>query len=98
MERFEELAIELEPQLKAMSNFKIGKTGQTIENRFDQEYSKDYNFCKVVGHSSEKETIDSVEMYLIERFHSLPNCDNEQIGGGEMAESDRYLVYVVYNK
>lgn len=40
MATYEELGDELEPQLKALSNFKIGKTGQIIGNRFDQEYSK----------------------------------------------------------
>jgi hypothetical protein len=95
---FEELAKELEPQLKSMSNFRIGKTGQTIENNYNKKYSQEYNFYKVVDHSSKKDTIDSLEMYLIERFHSLPNCDNEQIGGGDIMESGIYIVYIVYNK
>ena len=98
MATYEELGDELEPQLKALSNFKIGKTGQIIGNRFDQEYSKEYYFSMVGGRSSEKEVIDSLEMYLIERFHELPNCDNEQVGGGDMTESDTYIVYIIYNK
>jgi len=95
---FEELAKELEPQLNSMSNFKIGKTGQTIVNKYNKKYSQEYSFFKVVGHSSKKDTIDSLEIYLIERFHCLPNCDNEQIGGGDIMESGIYVVYIVYNK
>ena len=81
-----------------MSNFKIGKTGQTIVNKYNKKYSQEYSFFKIVDHSSKKDTIDSLEMYLTERFHSLSNCDNEQIGGGDMMESGIYIVYIVYNK
>jgi hypothetical protein len=38
---FEELAKELEPQLKSMSNFRIGKTRQTIENKYYKKYSQE---------------------------------------------------------
>ena len=95
---FEELAKELEPQLMLMSNFRIGKTGQTIVSKYNKKYSQEYKFFKVIDHSSKKDTIDSLEMYLIERFHSLPNCDNEQIVGGDIMESGIYIVYIVYNK
>ncbi len=95
---FEELAKEFEPQLKSMSNFKIGKTGQNIVFKYNKKYSQEYSFFKVVSRSSKKDIIVSLEMYLIERFHRLPNCDNEQIGGGDMMESGIYIVYIVYNK
>ena len=41
--------------------------------------------------------VDSCEKYLIEHFFEFPNCDNDQIGGGEMTESEWYFVYIVYN-
>ena len=68
MTSFEDLAQELEPQIKVMSNFKIGKTGQIIGNRFDQEYSKEYHFSMVVGRSSEKEVIDLAKANVIPHF------------------------------
>jgi len=51
---FEELTKELESQLKSMCNFRIGKTGQTIVNKYNKKYSQEYNFYKVVDHSSKK--------------------------------------------
>ena len=93
----EKLANELEPKFKNYSNFKIGKTGQTIEDRYNQEYWDDYSFYEVIGNSTEAEDVDLCEKYLIERFLEFPNCDNDHIGGGEMTESERYIVYVVYN-
>ena len=97
MATFEELGDKLETKLKALSNFKIGKTGQAIEERYDQEYSDIYDFYEEVGSSENAEVIDNFEEYLIKRFQDLDNCDNDQIGGGEMTESDRYIVYIVYN-
>jgi len=98
MATFEELADKLEPKLKVISNFKIGKTGQTIEDRYNQEYSDVYDFYEEVGYSTTAENIDNFEKYLIDRFQSFPNCDNEEVGGGEMTDSDRYIVYLMYNK
>jgi len=83
--------------LENSTNFKIGKTGRTIKERYDEEYSEEYKNYKTIGTSDKKETIDGFEEYMIERFSDLENCDNEQIGGGEMTDSEKYLVYVVYN-
>ncbi len=51
MSTCEELANTLEPKLKAYTNFKIGKTGQNIPERFNQEYSRDYQFYEVIESS-----------------------------------------------
>ena len=98
MATFEELGDKIEPKLKSLSNFKIGKTGQTIKERYDDEYSETYEKYDVVGSSEDKTAIDDFEEYMIERFMNLENCDNEQIGGGEMIESDKYIIYLVYNE
>ena len=97
MSTCEELANTLEPKLKAYTNFKIGKTGQKIPERFNQEYSRDYQFYEVIESSPKAEIVDSCEKDLIEHFFEFPNCDNDQIGGGEMTESEWYFVYIVYN-
>lgn len=97
MATFEELGDKLEKQIKNYINFKIGKTGQTIEERYEEEYKNDYGHYMILGTSSNKNTIDEFEMYLISRFDKYENCDNEQVGGGDMTDSDKYLVYVVYN-
>lgn len=97
MATFEEFGNKLEIKLKSTSNFKIGKTGYTAEERYNQEYLSDYNHYEEVGRSDNSEDINKLEEYLIKRFKDLDNCDNDQIGGGEMTESDIYCVYIVYN-
>ena len=92
-----ELGDKFELFIEKYSNFKIGKTGQTSQERYDQEYSKIYSKIVEVGNSDEKETIDDFEKYMIERFGDLSNCDNQQVGGGDMTDSKVYLVYIVYN-
>ncbi len=87
----------MENKLNSISNFKIGKTGQTIKERYDEEYSDTYDKYEIIGSSEDKSTIDRFAEYMIERFMDLDNCDNEQIGGGEMTDSNKYLVYLVYN-
>ena len=98
MATFEELGDKHGPWSKGLTSFKIGKTGQTLKDRFDQEYAEQYKSILTVGTAPDKTTIDGFEKYMIKRFGNLPNCDNEQVGGGEMATSSQYRVYVVYNK
>jgi hypothetical protein len=98
MATFKELADKLEPRLKAMTNFKIGKTGQTLQERYEQEYSEEYSYSEIIGSSTSSKTIDDFEIFLINQFADLKNCDNEQLGGGEMTKSDKYIVYLMYNK
>ncbi len=90
------LAKRLEPRLTEYTNFKIGKTGLTIVEQFDQEYSEDYSYYDEILSSPKAEIVDSCERDLIEHFIEFPNCDIDQIGGGKMAESERYIVYIVY--
>ena len=98
MATFKELGDKYESQLKTLSNFKIGKTGQTVEERYHEEYSDTYNYYEVIGSSDNETIIDDFEEYMIERFKDLSNCDNDQIGGGEMTKSNKYIVYLMYNK
>ncbi len=98
MASFEKLGNKYEQRLESLSNFKIGKTGQTITERYDEEYSETYDKYEVIGTSEKATVIDNFEKYMIKRFIDLDNCDNDQIGGGEMTESDKYIVYLVYNE
>ena len=98
MSTFEELGNKYEQKIKSLSNFKIGKTGQTIKERYEEEYSDTYEKYKVIGNSKSAATVDKFEKYMIVRFMDLNNCDNEQIRGGEMTESEKYIVYLVYNE
>ena len=97
MATFKEVSDKLEPLVKRMSNFKIGKTGQDLKDRYDQLHSDKYKNISQVGSSQDAETIDEFEKYLIDLFKDYKNCDNEKVGGGDMEKSDKYMVYIVYN-
>jgi len=97
MATFKELGDKFESKLKTLINFKIGKSGQTVKERYDEEYSETYSNYEIIGSADDKKTIDDFEKYMIKRFMNLPNCDNEQIGGGEMADSNKYIIYLMSN-
>ena len=98
MSTFKEFGDKYESKLKSLKNFKIGKTGQTIKERYDQKYSEDYSKYETIGISDKSNIIDDFEKYMIERFMEFNNCDNEQVGGGEMAASEKYIVYLMFNE
>ena len=98
MATFDELGDKYESQLKKLSNFKIGKTGQTVEERYNEEYSDTYDYYEIIGSPDNETTINNFEKYMIERFKDLSNCDNDQIGGGEMIKSNKYIVYLMFKK
>ncbi len=95
------------------SNFKIGKTGQNLSDRFNSEYKNTYNRIASVHKSGDSTEIDELEKHLIEHFKenwiselkrkahkmltgkTIPKCDNDAVGGGEMDNSNTYYVYVV---
>ena len=80
--------------LVVLERNRVGIGDNISINLVDDTYAK----YDTIGHSSKSEVIDNFEKYMIERFMGLDNCDNEQIGGGEMTESDKYIVYVMFNK
>lgn len=98
MATFKELGDKIESKLKTLTSFKIGKTGQTVKERYEEEYSETYDKYEVIGTSVKATIIDNFEEYMIERFMDFDNCDNDQIGGGEMTDSDKYIVYLVFNE
>ena len=97
MVSFQEIATQLAPKAKSYKNFKIGKSGQTAKERFDQEHCKTYASYGELGFSDTASTIDQCEQFLIDYFKSYPNNDNKQGSAGEMTNSNRYIVYIVWN-
>lgn len=81
------------------SHFKIGKTGQSLSDRFDSAYKNEYDRIKLIYNSNDQKIVDDLESYLIDRFLSFDKyksiCDNRAIGSGEMEDSEIYHVYVV---
>lgn len=81
------------------TSFKIGKTGQKLEDRFE-EYKKDYGDILEIYSSSKETWIDDLEASLVKYFRSAKDysskCKNEKSGSpGEMRESDKYYIYIV---
>lgn len=97
MATVQELITKWEPILKGHKTFKIGKTGQTCKDRFDEEHCKVFTKYAEMVYSTEPTSIDRYEIELIKHFKSYSNNKNEQEGGGEMTKSDRYIVYVVWS-
>lgn len=94
---FEKIGDDLGQRLQNYSGFKIGKTGQKLQDRYSGAYSHLYENYGEIYSSFNKAFIDNLEKYLIERFFELPNCDNENEGGGEMTNSNVYIAYIVFN-
>lgn len=65
-------------------HFKIGKTTQPLNDRFRQEYEKDYFTIAELYRSTDKQLIDWLEKTLISHFmtHNHFIFDNDQRGGG----------------
>lgn len=83
-----------------VKNFKIGKTGETLDERHGEpDYNGVYDEIDEVYSSKDPELVSRMEADLIEEFKDHPNCDNTRTTDkDEMAESDEYSVYVVWNK
>lgn len=85
------------------ANFKIGKTGETLEERKNKSDYKDaYQNIKEVYSSANSSDVDEVEAELIKKFIFYPNCENIKDGftshSDPMSEgAERYIVYVVWN-
>ena len=92
----------VEDVIAKCSQFKIGKTGQTLEDRGHQsDYSIEYEWIEKVFVSTSKDEVSKMEAYLIDKYKNHPKCDNEK--GGEASVHDamtedtsEYIVYVVW--
>jgi hypothetical protein len=91
----------ISPIVQTVANsktFKVGKTGQHVDDRFRTGHADNYKLIKEIGFSASKKEIDDIEIELIKYFKAnFKNCDNEQHGGGDMGPSNKYSIYVVWN-
>lgn len=87
-------------------SFKIGKTGQSEDDRLSQYNAdpdeKDYEYIEYVF-SGCKQDVDDMESFLIEYYKDNPKCDNKK--GGKVSNNDKmagdaevYHVYVVWKE
>ena len=85
------------------SSFKIGTSGMTAEERFSEpDYNGEYDGIEVVYESPSADNVSRIEASLINFFKNHEKCDNIKDGEGSvndtMADSDKYIVYVVYKE
>ena len=88
---------------KNWSSFKRGKSGMTAEERFSEpDYNGEYDGIEVVYESPSADNVSRIEASLINFFKNHEKCDNIKDGEGSvndtMADSDKYIVYVVYKE
>jgi hypothetical protein len=82
------------------SHFKIGKTGETIEERGNQPDYQKYDSIQCLYTDISDEFISMLEKIFIDDFIDHPNNDNEKDGGqsmnDNMTESSEYHLYIVW--
>lgn len=83
------------------SSFKIGKTGNTLDNRLNN-YNGEYSHIDSVFLGGELE-VDDMESYLIDKYIDHSKCDNKKDGSASSndtmaANAEMYQVYVVWNE
>lgn len=78
--------------------FRIGKTGMTKEERFNEpDYRDTYSNIIELYSSDDKDEISRLERDLILRFEKDEKCDNERkTDQDDMRDSERYTLYMVY--
>lgn len=85
--------------INSCSSFKIGKTGDTLDDRLSN-YNGKYNHIDSVFFGGELE-VDDMESYLIDKYIAHPKCDNKKDGfassNDTMAKNaELYKVYIVW--
>lgn len=94
----EEVKAKIDNKIKSATKFKIGKTGQSVDERFRQNYIGKFLYREEICYHENSAKIDELEEYLIEQFQDDQRCKNEQVGGGEMTKSNKYIIYLVWNQ
>lgn len=84
------------------NHFKIGKTGQIPEDRFDSNYANYYDSIMVVYSSNNPDDVSQMEADLIDYYEGHPKCDNikdgdESINDQMTSKNGQYITYVVYS-
>ncbi len=80
-----------------ISSYKIGKTRQNLDERFNSGYSDEYDEIKQIFESDDTNLIDWLEEELIRNYINKSKCDNDQIGGGPSGATKIYIV-IKYKK
>jgi hypothetical protein len=83
--------------IKTSKKFKIGKTGQTLNDRFNSKYQLSFENIVQLYRSKDKELINQLESTLNSHFYSHPKNFNVNEGSaGDMTDKNGfYILYIV---
>ena len=85
---------------KDCEHFKVGKTGESIQDRGNQPDYQDYLNIQSLFVSNSSAIISALEKKYITIFKDYPNNDNDKDGRqslfDKMANSDEYHLYIVW--
>ncbi len=90
--------------IETCANFKIGKTGEPLEERRSQsDYAREYEHITEIYKSQNKSAVDDMESFLISKFLLNSKCDNLKSGRASNNDTMRdnaseYRVYIVWNE
>lgn len=78
-------------------HFKIGKTSQELEKRFDSKYRKDYHQIIMIYYDNDSDFISELEKILIKYYKKYYPvlCNNVNEGEEESSEGSFNSVYMV---
>jgi len=80
-------------------SFQIGKTGENVQNLFDNEYRGKYTNFEVIWPSENKSEIELLEDTLINHFTKSPGykhkCENKGKNVSGMRKSNKYVIFVL---
>lgn len=84
--------------IKNSGTFKIGKTGQLLESRFNSEYRTHFDNIKKLYSSKNEQLINELESTLNSHYFRHPKNSNLKEGSaGDMTDSNNnYLLYIVF--
>lgn len=93
--------MQVEEVIKNCKSFKIGKTGQDLNERFHGGYADMYKGIKQIISSSDPEKVSDIEAYLINSYKNDNRCDNEKDGSSSIYDdmkegAQKYYVYIVW--
>lgn len=81
-------------------HFKVGKTGETIQDRGNQPDYQEYDNIQSLFASNSSALISTLEKEYINMFNDHPKNDNDKDGKqslfDKMADSEEYHLYVVW--
>lgn len=93
------LSLAIATSVNDVERFKIGKTGQTIDDRYSKStYKDEYKGIVSIYTSENPDEISRLEADLNKEFKKHPKCDNDRTTEkDDMTDSEgEYTLYIVW--